>query len=359
MNRIGQSGVAPILQSAARLNTDGRLLFADGEGAFRTTVVLKAGKIIDVRPERRTVDSLLGERLVRQGVISKADLKRGLSRHKKGRGRIGQVLVEAGVVTDAQVQAAVDVQCQDALYALFDFRSGTYEEIPATGDVSKPTMTPISVENAIAEGFSRAEEWPLIRARINNYGMVLEQSQGLGSGSQLDGDSLGVLPLIDGKKTVRGVIEASGLGEFRTLKALTVLMSRDRVTIRRKKGYTDDPMGRSSRSILARAGVAVWNLAIIGVLALGVIGLSQSGRRAPLHELELSVFRVDRGLVTRGVGRALESYRLIHGQYPERLQALRDAGLLSGSLLDGLMNLGAEYTSIKNEYEFRLAQEDE
>ena len=170
---------------------------------------------------------------------------------------------------------------------------------------------------------------------------------------------MGVLPLIDGKKTVRGVIEASGLGEFRTLKALTVLMSRDRVTIRRKKGYTDDPMGRSSRSLLARAGVAVWNLAIIGVLVLGVIGLSQSGRRAPLHELELSVFRVDRGLVTRGVGRALESYRLIHGQYPERLQALCDAGLLSGSLLDGLMDLGAEYTSIKNEYEFRLAQEDE
>ena len=224
MNRIGPSGIAPILQHAARLSYACQLSITNEEDTFRTLVEIKAGKIIDVRPEKRPSAELLGERLVRQGVLSKAELKRALALHKKGQGRIGEVLLDAGVVTTAQVQTAVDVQSLDALYALFDLRSGSYEESSCEGLERRHTMTPISVEGAISEGFRRAESWPLIRARPNNYGIVLQRSQGGGDATVLEGDPGYILPLVDGKKSVRALVEASGLGEFRTLKALTVLL---------------------------------------------------------------------------------------------------------------------------------------
>ena len=112
------------------------------------------------------------------------------------------------------------------------------------GDFSFETATPpvfavplqIKVDDLLLEGARRSDEWTLIQQKIPNFNVVFEPMIGnaeeLTTRGMSDTD-LKVFSLIDGKRTVRDIVDADYLGEFDVAKSIFILLSVN--LIRRKR----------------------------------------------------------------------------------------------------------------------------
>jgi CheY-like chemotaxis protein len=93
----------------------------------------------------------------------------------------------------------------------------------------------LKVDDLLLEGARRADEWMLIQQRIPNFSIAFEPL--IGNADELtrrgmsDTDTR-VFSLIDGKRSVQDIIDASCLGEFDVAKSMFILLS---VNLIRKK----------------------------------------------------------------------------------------------------------------------------
>ena len=111
--------------SVARAGELGSIYFDRGRVAFATIV--------------NRVDKL-GERLVRAGEVDEADLRAALAEQAADpTRRLGEVLLRRGIVTREAISRHVRAQVEEAVYALFTWREGTFAFEPgATPDDASP-----------------------------------------------------------------------------------------------------------------------------------------------------------------------------------------------------------------------------
>ena len=165
--------------------------------------------------------ALLGQRLVRTGVIDAGQLKAALKAHKRSVERLGDVLVRQGLASRSTIQGVVDLQAREVLYDLFEWPEGEYRFEPS-GEPGLEVITPLSAEAMLMDGFRLLDEWPLVRAHVNNYAVVYRQNRPIESDSKssLSDNALKVAHEVDGKRNVHDLIDVCGIGEFECCKGL-------------------------------------------------------------------------------------------------------------------------------------------
>ncbi|MEE2757620.1 MAG: DUF4388 domain-containing protein [Myxococcota bacterium] len=358
--RLGQAGVGGVLQECSRVRLDGAIRFWSSERRGGITLSFNDGRLVDARPDKRAVEQLMGERLVREGTLSRPFLKRALCVHKKTQKRLGDVLAELGLVDPSRVQRTIDIQCQDTLYELFEWQTGEYEQLPLDQPIAK-TMSRMSMDSILAEGFRRLEEWPVIRARLSNYKVVFEQvasAQDKNEHLQLNEAQRSLLSLVDGRRTVFQLIQRSGLGEFSAVKALASLMSRGLIKIKKGKAFSDDPMGHQKESFGVVFRRLFWNLSLVGCVLVVLVsdgnwfGTEQQALESPRVNL------VDPVLVGLELAEFVETYRALKESYPDDLDALTNVQLFLPDRVAAARELGIELISIGSDYEIRVRKED-
>ena len=171
------------------------------------------------RPDR------LGELLVRNNVIARADLSAAMKAQAHERGaRLGELLVRNGSLTQEQLQRYISLQIEEAVYHLFTWSQGSFHFDPyQRPDEDGVFLVSLPAENLLLEGARRVDEWGLIEKKIPSMDLVFDVAKNpdeAGKDVELTPEQKKLIPLIDGLRTVEELVHESGMVEFDTSKAL-------------------------------------------------------------------------------------------------------------------------------------------
>jgi len=170
----------------------------------------------------------LGDMLLNGGAITQAQLHAAILAQEKRRDkRVGELLVEQGAISVQQLHDAINVQIQEAVYFLFTWNQGTFnfeaDVVPDQNDF----VVSINPESLLLEGARRVDEWSLVEKKIPTFDLVFEtdRAQVMNSEAELTPEQRAVLDLVDGSRDVQAIVDASGLVEFEVGKALYGLVN--------------------------------------------------------------------------------------------------------------------------------------
>ena len=169
------------------------------------------------RPDR------IGELLVAREVINRDQLSAAMVHQARGTGqRLGEVLVELGSVTQEKLEEHIALQIEEAVYIIFQWSEGTFEFEPDVMPEEGLFRVSVSIDALLMEGARRVDEWSVVEKKITSMDLIfaLERNPLEDEGLDLTDDQKGIIPLIDGKRSVTDLVGDSGLAEFDTGKAL-------------------------------------------------------------------------------------------------------------------------------------------
>lgn len=392
---LADFGIAEILQLIGSQQKTGVLHVDGGESGEEVAIAFSSGRIIRTDVRNRHKRDLIGQMLVAAGELDKDQLQVALKSQKKSLKRLGDVLVESGVLQREAINTFADLQARETLYRLFEWKNGQYRFESKPPNFTRPQGTPISSESLLMEGFRMLDEWPLIRARVSNYGVVYrhtfkaetigDESQALerilddafveastGTGGvdsfedaftfeeSLDGGGLSdaerrVLKLVDGQRDVYQVIDRSRLGEFETCKALLTLLNEEYIEPTRTKRALEAPARRSRVRGNQLAVRAIVNITLLGLIVAGVLFMPRSRNELAQNTEQVAVEAVSRLRHNRlvAIGKALEVYRIENGTYPDSLAPLTETHLIDPAVLDVPGEKPVSYFSIGSDYDLR------
>ena len=351
-------GIAEILQLIGQQAKSGVLHLESKDDEIHISIA--DGSVVRAESAGRKARERLGNLLVRAELITREELDYALDLQRRSLRRLGDILVELGFVSNADLKEMTALQTTETVYRLFHWKSGTYAFEPGDVEWDRDTVVPLRAESVLMEGFRQVDEWPVIRRKITSTAMTFERLgdlapegaaaaggddvdaafDGLGEPEERKGDfaTLGpkerrVHALAEPGRTVERIVDLARLGEFEVCKALLNLTN---------LGYLRPiPPARRTAVVGAYAhdGWARLRVAAGRVLATVALAAALAG---------IAYWVDERGLLLRGdtetvrdnaperflaryqlarLRSALEVYRLERGEYPKALDALVDAGL--------------------------------
>lgn len=170
----------------------------------------------------------IGDILVKAGAITQAQLDAAIGAQSLHRDkRIGELLVAQGAVKREQLHAQIRLQIEEAVYYLFTWTQGTFNFEADVRPEEQDFLVSINPESLLLEGARRVDEWSLIEKKISSLDLVfdVDRRKLAESGVELPDDQRQIVDLLDGRRDVQAVIEESGLGEFEVGKAIFGLVS--------------------------------------------------------------------------------------------------------------------------------------
>lgn len=161
----------------------------------------------------------LGERLVNAGHITDAQLMLALDAQKnsKKRQKLGQILIKEGLITQEILQAFVKEQIQNTVFDLLPWVDGDFiffeDQLPTSEDMGLL----LSARKILSQGSVRMDEWDRIRRKVPSNTAVFKTIEGAEEKKNL----LGLTPLhwkivkeTDGEQTIAKIVEVLGVSEF-------------------------------------------------------------------------------------------------------------------------------------------------
>jgi hypothetical protein len=354
---LSEQRFSDLLQMVDSRRKSGVLQLVPARGGKTVRLFFRSGRLLKIEEVGRDSKNLIGEMLVRAGRVQSSELAAALKVHKKTLRRLGDVLVEMGATTSEVVQEFVDLQSREVLHSLFEWTEGKYAFEPGAEEC-EAVITPMAAERILMEGFRLLDEWPVVRARINNYSIVYRamRSAPMQSGEgALSPSAISILSLVDARRDVSQIIDSGGQGEFETCKALSSLLTHGYIVPVEVRGAVDDPSGRQSRGWVAIIGSLLLNLIYLVGVGYGAYWLV--GSQAIKVETDVGLvpafLPVEQRVLRSRLTRALGVYRYSNGQYPETLTDLLEGGYLP-RYAEGTLDLDPiEYVTIGHDYDLR------
>ena len=172
----------------------------------------------------------LGEMLVRAGKITEADLNRARDMQQQGDSRrLGEIMVHIGAITEREINRQVRSQSEEVIFEMLSWQEGHFsfkegDDTPVPGDHT----TRIPTESLLMEGARRIDEWSRMKRTIPHVGVVpafapLSES-GEGSLDLLPAE-WEILAAVDGERDVRALAKLLAVSEFEVAKTLFGLES--------------------------------------------------------------------------------------------------------------------------------------
>ncbi len=173
-------------------------------------------------------DDRLGEMLIKAEKITMEQYDKSVEILKKKGKRLGAILVELGYITPKDLFWGVKYQVKEIIYSLFLLEDADYEFIE--GDIPSDEIITLkmSMGNLIYDGVKRIDNWTRIRNEMPVADTVLKLSSDpviLFQDIELGTQDRKMLSIIDGKKTIKEIIESSWIGSFEGMKILYALWS--------------------------------------------------------------------------------------------------------------------------------------
>jgi hypothetical protein len=239
--------LSDIFRLTALAKKTGRLEVERRTGSGR--VYFRDGEVYHA--ESTKSQELLGRKLTRSGRVTEKQLRRAVIDQEQTGRRLGDILIEQGVVEEEQIEWAVRSQIEDGVFDLLRWDLGAFVWEP---DVETEVEVPltVSVENLIIEASRRLDEISQIRKKIPSADVVLAMSPRPPDGAHqinITSEEWQVLVLVDGRRTVEDIATSTGAEAYQTTRLLFGLMNAGLIEHKQVPvGITDEPEAYSPSS---------------------------------------------------------------------------------------------------------------
>jgi hypothetical protein len=163
-----------------------------------------------------------------QARMDAAPLGRGSGHDLQGPRLLGDVLVDAGRISEQQLRAALVRQASELIYEVLRWERGRFEfRKQGASPLAERAKLSLPIASIVMEGFRRVDEWRVIEAGLGSFENVLQRDPMAIAAIQLDQlprTERGVLDAIDGERTVREIVGASHMSSFDACRVLCQLI---------------------------------------------------------------------------------------------------------------------------------------
>ncbi len=173
-------------------------------------------------------DDRLGEMLLKAGKITVEQYDKSVEILKATKKRQGAILVELGYLTPKELFWGVKYQVKEIIYSLFQLEEGDYEFVEGNVPTEEVITLKMSMGNLIYEGVKKIDKWTKIRKEMPDTGIVLKPSDdpaNLFQNVELSPEDRKMLTMIDGKKSIKEIVDSSWINSFEAMKTIYVLWS--------------------------------------------------------------------------------------------------------------------------------------
>ncbi len=195
--------------------------------AERRSVYFRVGHI--VHGDTNVKEERLGETLVTQGVITAADLKRSTGFVLRDKKRLGNVLVELGILDRDKLEDALALHVREILLKVFSWSEGEYHFEEKEEPGLEPDMSlKLSTGEMILEAVRKIDDPDVVRFALGDIDRIL----GLSNDPLLRFQKITLTPAdgyvlsrIDGTLSARELLQVIPLAPEDTMRSLFGLLS--------------------------------------------------------------------------------------------------------------------------------------
>jgi hypothetical protein len=371
--------LADILQLISLQSKTGLLTLKSAQDTV--TLGFTEGRLCSAESSAKRMDTRLGTVLVKTGRLKPDALSKALETQSQTLQRLGYILLKSGACSADDLRDGLEIQIRKIVYALFRWTDGDYVfDQQDHIDYDHEFVTPILIESLLMEGARMIDEWPIVEKVVPSTSMVFQKvptSQPVMFGveeveetgdrtleKRLKKEKAGpikvsqnewaVYGLVDGHHTVAEIIDQTLVSEFDGAKAVYGLVSRGLIAPVKKPGAREEV---DRRHLELPAGAELLQYVkpfAVGLVLVVLLGFGLSREHAnPVNALPLPLARNDLVeqfqksvslLRLRRLTEAVDTYYLTSGKFPESMDSLVEANLLTRE--DLLDPIGRKYRYI-------------
>jgi len=338
-------GIADVFQLVGQQRKTGVLEFSGLDGR-RVQLRFDRGAVVSAAPSESRAHESLGDMLVRCGCLTRPQVD-ALHRECEPSGQsLPRLAVARGVISQAEIDRIEALLTRETIFDLLRWSGGSFDFRNQPVEHRHEFETLLRAEQILMDGLRMVDEWQSFADRVPGDDAVFDRTgtfdayrnQLSDSGLRFIDDAEQIFALVNGRLTVRRIIDLSRLGTFDGTRSLAAL---------RDGGVIDltDPgklrnSGRRSRArVLPRADVRHWTATLVPLLLLAAVVLAIALHRPanrksdafPISRSEFALVRDDYAALR--VQHAIEEYRFASGTWPARLQQLSETGILTAEQL--------------------------
>jgi len=204
---ISQMPLAEVLVKVHRYRAPGRVDCKRGDEVKR--IYLDHGQIVFASTNQ--VAESLGDKLLREGRVTRAQYDESLIRARESGSRHGTILVEMNVLSPKDLFVAVHEQIEEIIWPLFGWDSGTLSFTAGRDKRLEFIKVAIPVPMAILRGVRRVADARSLVARLGTKTTLFGRSNGHDEGLVLDADEQHLLDAVDGRKVLYELVNTPPL----------------------------------------------------------------------------------------------------------------------------------------------------
>jgi hypothetical protein len=240
--RIERFTLPEILQLIASSRKSGTLGIQRDDSIVM--VYFRDGNVVYGYGPRQTFH--LGQLLKERGVITDQQLQEAVNVQAKTENskRLGEIMIGRNYIDRADLTQVVTKQVEELLYSLLSWQTGSFKFYDNQFPTEEEITVDLSVENVILEGLRRVDEMNMVRETLPNLDAVytISASQaGRTRNVSLKAEEWNVMALVDGRRDLNEICKLSSLKRDETLKVLAHLKLAGIITKTERKKETSSP----------------------------------------------------------------------------------------------------------------------
>jgi hypothetical protein len=210
-----------LLQFLAAGRKSGTLKF--DRGKITKQVYFKNGMIVGSKSNDPR--EYLGQVLLHYGKVDDAQLKAARAMQRTSGAKLGEVLVEQGVLTEADVVEILKTRTLDAIYDLFMWNEGDFEFYDEDPSPDELLLIEVEPTNVIMEGIYRIDEFARYRTLVPSDRAILELAAGWTSSLKLGKEFRQILYFVEKRMSVAEICYQMHASAFHVSGQLFTLIS--------------------------------------------------------------------------------------------------------------------------------------
>jgi len=325
-------GIAEVFQLIGQQRKTGLLEITGPDG--RVELAFDEGAVVWASPLGESEFAVLGDRLVRCGLVTKPRLQELIKEGAASARALPTLLVSSGAVAQSDLDEINELLSRETIFAVMRWTGGSFhfDAQPVHHNVEPDKL--LAAEQILMDGLRMLDEFRAFQGLVPDEDMVFEPVGQLEVYRQrVSGDARGrsdgaerIFQLVDGRLPVRRIIDLSRLGTFEATRVLADLHSANMIQpatgAASSKASEPEEVGPP---LMERVKFAL--SAIVPVLLLGgLVWAGFEGRGAPTrltgHPVPSSPLAdIRQDFELRRLRHAIETRRMIAGDWPETLDA--------------------------------------
>jgi len=330
-------GIAEVFQLIGQQRKTGVLEVENDKRVLR--IQFDGGSVVVAEPVGASEHDALADMLVRCGWITR-ERADAIGRDSVASARSYRaVAVASDDVSVGDFDSVADLLTQEVIFEVLRYTKGSFHFSACKIEHERSPDRLLGAEQILMEGLRMVDEWRTFAARVPNPNQAVRRSGSLddyrrrwgSESSENQSRAEQVFQLVDGRSSVRRVIDLARIGTFEGTRALAALIDARAVelveSVLPPVAIAEDGGPSRVLSGLRFALAAVVPLALLaGVVWLGSQRLLAPapvpGTAIELHALD----RASASFETRRLRHALEAHRHLWGEWPGTLASVDRTG---------------------------------